>query len=100
MSAPPFHGDWRSAAPTLPQVSNHSGAWWRWHAGSWPWASLLARQTLRDGDAVVFDGECGTMFPAVGWDAVYAEEWRDGALVCPCDANGAPIAWPREVAAS
>ena len=91
---PPFPGDWRPAAPTRAQVTAHAGWWWR----AWPHSPPVADR-LSTGDDVdwrgphVWSDEDVRRYDADDWDEG-AGEWRRGALVCPCDASGAPVGWP------
>ncbi len=92
---PPFPGDWRPAAPTLAQLAAHRGLWWRWTMPR-PSADALTRGDGRtDPSNILWSAADRCWYAAARWDGPDGEEWRDGALVCPCEADGTPVAWPK-----
>lgn len=93
---PPFPGDWRPAAPTLAQVEAHGGWWWTWSPSGAhpPVADRLTVDDERHEVPCVVTSEVGLWCRAEEWDEGASERWRCVDLVCPCDANGSPVAWP------
>lgn len=97
---PPFPGDWRPVAPTLAQAKAHDGAWWRCVNGALPAAGRVAVVGHLGSEVVSADRGRAAQTGRVLWIAHEwrggggAEEWRGDALVCPRDANGAPVPWP------
>lgn len=90
--------EWRASAPSLAEVAAHEarGGWW-WLAGRMcpPVADCLTTGDDGEGaEAFVWSSGDARRHAALTWDEYGGDEWRGTALVCPCDADGAPVAWP------
>jgi len=88
-------GEWRDVAPTVAEIEAHAGWWWL----AWERDRPVLRAPLvcdgGDGQgAYVWRGVMGTRIPADEWDEGRRDDWRSGALVCPCDGEGVPVPWP------
>lgn len=88
-------GEWRNVAPTVAEVEAHAGWWWRSRERFPP---LLERLSTYDGGEGSHvwrsEGDEIVNVPAGEWDSDARDEWRFGALVCPCDGEGVPVPWP------
>ncbi len=88
-------GEWRAVAPTAAEIEAHDGWWWLAREQDRP--ALLSPLVCDDSDecgAYVWRGEIGARIPADEWDECRRDDWRAGALVCPCNSEGVPVAWP------
>lgn len=103
MASDPFiervGGDWRAEAPTHAQIAAHAGRWCLKAPGCTPhYDRLSTGDDLRGGGPfVVSDDEAERVghVPADEWDGGGGQDWRGRlCLVCPCDGDGLPVAWP------
>jgi len=93
-------GEWRDVAPTVAEIEAHAGWWWRSRERFAPLLSTLSTSDFGGGLFVWrSEGDEIVNVPAGEWDNDARDEWRFGALVCPCDGEGVPVPWPVVVVA-